>query len=210
MHTFARRSLRGVRGFSVTEVTAILTAVSVLSAAAAPAVSDYVEDAKLIRATQDTRTIAVVMTRLFNDVRAEGHSKTGYASYDLLVGAGAVPDTLGVGPEMWAAPVRQGAVALLDDHLVTNAAGYTRRPRGAFFGWRGSYLQQHVQPDPWGHRYAVNVRAIRDGAHTVVLSAGADGVVESPFESDKLPTAGDDIVGLISSGGTGYGQSTDR
>ncbi|MBI4486578.1 MAG: type II secretion system protein GspG [Acidobacteria bacterium] len=188
----------------------VLTALSILSAAAAPAVSDYVEQAQLLRATQDVRTIAVVLTRLFNDVSAERDSQTGWASYDLLVGAGAVPGTRGVGTEMWAAAVREGSGGMLDDHLVTNAAGYTRRAGGAVFGWRGSYLQQRVQPDPWGHRYAVNVRAMNAGAHTVVLSAGPDGVVDSPFESDALPTAGDDIVAVLSSGWTGYGQGTRR
>lgn len=182
------------------EVTTVLTALSILSAAAAPAVNDYVEEAKLLRAKHDVRTIGLVLTRLFNDVAAERDLKTGWASYDMLVGAGAVPDTRGAGTEMWAAAVRERSAGYLDDHLVTNAAGYARRARGALFGWRGSYLQEHVQPDPWGRRYAVNVRSMEVGAHTVVLSAGPDGVVESPFEPDILPMTGDDVIALVSSG----------
>jgi hypothetical protein len=37
----------------------------------------------------------------------------------------------------------------------------------------------------------------------VTLSAGADGIVESAFERDGLPTAGDDIVSMVSSAGMG-------
>lgn len=202
---------RGHRGFSVTEVTTILTALSILSAATAPAVNDYIEEAKLVRATHDVRTIAAVLTRLFNDVSSERTSKTGWASYHLLVGAGAPPATRGAGTDMWAGAVRDEAVGLLDDHLTTNSAGYTRRAPGALFGWRGAYLQERIQPDPWGYRYAVNVRATNTRhSHTVVLSAGPDGIVESPFESDGLPTTGDDIVAVVSSTGTGYGSRADR
>lgn len=41
------------------EVTAVLTAMTILSSAAAPAIGDYVEDAKLVRAATDTRTLGV-------------------------------------------------------------------------------------------------------------------------------------------------------
>lgn len=211
MRKWIRFWQREARGFSVAEVTTILTALSILSAAAAPAVNEYIDEAKLIRARHDVRVIAVVLTRLFNDVGAERSGKTAWSSYDLLVGAGAPPATRGAGTGRWAAAVRDEGVGLLDDHLVTNAAGYTRRAPGMWFGWRGAYLQERVQPDPWGHRYAVNVRAMSNTySYTVVLSAGPDGVVESLFETDGLPTAGDDIVAVVSSTGTGHGPRADR
>lgn len=189
------------RGFSVTEVTTVLAALAILTGAAAPAVNDYVEEAKLIRAHHDVRTLGLTLVRLFNDVGSERDITNGWATYDVLVGSGSVPDAAGRGTEAWIAPVGTG-VGSLDDQLITNTAGYApyyqRRP----FGWRGAYLQNSVGPDPWGHRYAVNVRAMRSSHwDTVVLSAGPDGLVESPFALDGLPTAGDDIVSLVSSGG---------
>jgi hypothetical protein len=61
-----------------------------------------------------------------------------------------------------------------------------------------------VAADPWGHRYEVNVGALRsDRFDTVVLSAGRDGIVESPFEQDGLPSTGDDLVAVVSSSGMG-------
>ena len=38
---------------------------------------------------------------------------------------------------------------------------------------------------------------------TVILSAGPDGIVESAFERDGLPSTGDDIVAVVSSAGMG-------
>ncbi|MBI2188001.1 MAG: type II secretion system protein GspG [Acidobacteria bacterium] len=170
-----------------------------LTAAAGPAVNEYVEEARLVRAQHDVRVIAVVLTRLFNDIAAERNNDTGWSSYDLLVGAGAAPATGGTDTERWAMAVGDGSVSLLDDHLVTNAAGYTRRGPGELFGWRGTYLQERVKPDPWGNRYAVSVQAMNtSGSYTVVLSAGPNGVVESPFDAEMLPTTGDDIASVVS------------
>jgi hypothetical protein len=95
-------------------------------------------------------------------------------------------------------------VALLDDHLVVNEAGYSVVRGPSRLGWRGAYLQNPVQSDPWGHRYAVNIGVMRGHYFdTVVLSAGPDGIVDSPFERDGLPTTRDDIAALVASSGLG-------
>ena len=77
----------------MTEVTTILTALTILSGVAAPAVTTYVEDAKLVRARGDVRTIAISLVRLMSDVGPERAREDGWATYDLLVGAGLAPAT---------------------------------------------------------------------------------------------------------------------
>jgi type II secretory pathway pseudopilin PulG len=191
------------RGFSVAEVTTVLTALSILSAAAAPSVSEYVEEAKLIRARQDVRAVALGVVRLMDDVGPERKIEQGWASYDLLVGNGLVPAASGADSQAWTS-VDAKTVDALDDHLITNAAGYTQRRRGAMLGWRGAYLQQSIQSDPWGNRYAVNIRAMKsDHFDTLALSAGPNGIVESGFEVDGLTTQGDDIFALVATSGLG-------
>lgn len=194
---------RAARGFSVTEVTTILTALTILSGVAAPAVTTYIEDAKLVRARGDVRTIAISMVRLMNDVGPERAREDGWATYDLLVGRGLAPAEATATSRSWALPA--GArVGRLDDQLITNAPEYSVRQGRAQFGWRGAYIQDPVAADPWGQRYAVNVAAMKSPVFdTVALSAGADGIVESAFERDGLPTAGDDIVSIVSSAGMG-------
>lgn len=192
-----------VAGFSVTEVTTILTAMTVLSGVAAPAVNDYVEQAKMVRAQHDVRTLSVSLVRLLNDVGAERSGDRGWSAYALFVGAGAAPEAGARGTEGWTLPVDAATVGILDDQLITNKAGYTPRTRGQL-GWRGAYLQDPVTADPWGHRYGVNVGAMQSASlDTVVLSAGADGIADSPFELDGLPTSGDDFVSVVSTNGMG-------
>jgi hypothetical protein len=185
----------------VTEVTTILTALTILSGVAAPAVTTYIEDAKLVRARGDVRTIAISLVRLMSDVGPQRSRENGWATFDLLVGAGLAPVADSGAASGWTSGANVGR---LDDHLISNGPAYpTRQPR-AQFGWRGAYLQDPVAADPWGQRYAVNVAAMKSPVFdTVTLSAGADGIVESAFARDGLPTAGDDIVSMVSSAGMG-------
>ena len=188
----------------MTEVTTILTALTILSGMAAPAVSDYVEDAKLVRARSDVRTLAISLVRLFNDVGTERARQVAWADHDLLVGAGETPATANAAASAWGRGTKSDRIGYLDDHLITNRAGYQVLDPRARTGWRGSYLQDPVSPDPWGHRYEVNVGALRSHHFdTVVLSAGSDGIVQSSFEQDGLHSIGDDIVAVVSSTGMG-------
>jgi hypothetical protein len=69
-------------------------------------------------------------------------------------------------------------------------------------GWHGPYVQAGVGPDPWGHRYAVNVKwlASAKGSDTIVISAGPNGIIETPFQVDGVRPGGDDIVAVASNG----------
>jgi hypothetical protein len=193
---------RACWGYSVTEVTTILTALTVLSGVAAPAVTTYLEDAKLVRAQADVRIIAISLVRVMNDVGLQRSRDGGWATYDLLAGAGLIPATSTASAHGWSSA--GSAVGYLDDHLITNAPHYPARQPRSQFGWRGAYVHDRVGADPWGQRYAVNVAAMKSAAFdTVTLSAGPDGIVESAFERDGLPTEGDDIAAMVSSAGLG-------
>jgi hypothetical protein len=198
------RTLRDSRGFSAAEIMTILTAMTVLSGVAAPAMNEYLEDAKLVRAQHDVRTLAASLIRLFNDVGPQRGIERGWARVDLLVGAGQAPLAATAAARSWSVAATDTGVALLDDHLVVNEVGYSVVPGASRTGWRGAYLQDPVRSDPWGHRYAVNVGVMRSHHFdTVVLSPGPDGVVDSPFERDGLPTTRDDIAAVVASSGLG-------
>lgn len=193
-----RRRWRDLAGFSVAEVTTVLTAMSILSGIAAPAVNDYVEQAKAIRARHDVHAISISLVRMFSDVGPlDARERGAWADYDLLVSAGAIPGAT-ADAMVWATPAEEGRVGSLDDHLVTNRAQYA--PAEAHVrGWRGPYLQDHIGADPWGQRLAVNVESLaQPGSLTVVLSAGANGIAESSARGSGLPTAGDDVVAVLS------------
>ena len=196
------RYLRDARGFSVNEAAAVLTVTTMLSSVAAPAISNYVDDARLVRGRHDARAIATATVRLMTDVGPDRNRPGGWATFALLIGPGDVPVAATREAAPWTVPSTARTVSLLDGHLNTNGPGYATGADVGPNGWRGAYLQDPIASDPWGHRYAINVQAMHGSAlDTIVLSSGPDGIVASPFERDGLPTQGDDVTAHVASNG---------
>ena len=193
------------RGMSLMEVTVILSVLSVLTASVAPSVVDYIADARRVKAAGDVQVVAVGLARFLFDGNDAATAGGGWRACELLVGAGATPEAPGANVEPWAAPMGAGGACGMDDHLVTNRSGYAPMPASAGnwlrHGWSGPYVAG-VGPDPWGHRYAINTRHLADGSalDTIVLSAGPDGIVATPFSIDGVAPSGDDIMAVVSSG----------
>jgi type II secretory pathway pseudopilin PulG len=95
----------------------------------------------------------------------------------------------------------------LDDHLMNNRRGYRFRRSGEYGGWNGPYVSAEVKGDPWGRQFLINSQWLDGGASAAdaqgrirravfVVSAGADGVVDTPFEQSIVDARpfGDDIV----------------
>lgn len=176
----------------------MLTVFAVLAAVLTPEIGSYVEDAKLVRASSDVSTVAISLIRLSNDVGPEGTAARGWASFDLLVGAGGAPTAGTPDAEPWTARSGAPEVGLLDDHLVTTEAQYTEYRYDSRMGGAARTFKKSVGVDPWGRRYAVNVRAMRTSrSDTVVLSAGPDGIILVPFEGNAMRPAGDGITALV-------------
>jgi type II secretory pathway pseudopilin PulG len=78
------------------------------------------------------------------------------------------------------------------------------------FAWRGPYMADPIEPDPWGNRYAANVfgRFIpagqtSDGFSSAVVcySAGPDEEIDTVFNQPNGWSVGDDDVIAVLSGG---------
>jgi type II secretory pathway pseudopilin PulG len=102
---------------------------------------------------------------------------------------------------------RDTAAGSLDDHLMNNRRGYRVRRSGDYGGWNGPYISAEVKGDPWGRQFLINSQWLDGGASTAdalgrirravfVVSAGADGVIDTPFEQSVVDARayGDDIV----------------
>ncbi|MEI6669923.1 MAG: hypothetical protein WCP29_17375 [Acidobacteriota bacterium] len=130
--------------------------------------------------------------------------------------AAAVPAASPAGAGLPARPGRIGRQALepwttlfsadvLAAHLRFNGRAYPAAASGTVTGWNGPYLGRDITSDPWGHAYLVNTALLRDNdgmmgvrfANAVfVLSAGPNGVIETPFVQ-PIQTAhafGDDLI----------------
>ncbi|MEI6669115.1 MAG: type II secretion system protein GspG [Acidobacteriota bacterium] len=186
------------RGFSLTETTIMLATMTVLTATAAPSIMDYVSQARTIKASGDVQVLTTTLARLLFDVSHLKSAATGQTP-KLLVGPGDTVEPAVAGSAEWAAALDGTNVQLMDEHLVTNEAGYPRREGVGFSkGWGGPYLEA-VPIDPWGHRYAANIGVFGTGDPVIVLSAGANGKVETPFRLNVFKPGGDDIIGLLGS-----------
>lgn len=90
----------------------------------------------------------------------------------------------------------------LDSHLRDNRKGYPLALAGPGSGWNGPYLTKPIEGDSWGNRYMVNIGHLRPGAPheqrcaVFVISAGPNGVIETPFEQPVADAAvvGDDLA----------------
>jgi hypothetical protein len=171
-----------------------------LATAASGPLADYVAAAQLTRAEQEVSMLAASVVRLCSDVGAERTRSMSWMAFDLLVGAGRTPVSADSTTFRWVNADSAWRVGHLDAHLVTNAAGYSERDVSAETGWRGPYVSGSIHADPWGRRYAVNA-AIARAAHgaVMVVSAGADGIVQTPFAANS--GFGDDVVATIFSRG---------
>jgi type II secretory pathway pseudopilin PulG len=190
---------KSVRGFSAAEATIILSTVSILAAATAPTLGDYINDARQARARDEVRVVAAALSRLSGDVLSRAEIQGGLATLQIVVSAGDTP-VVGSGVDSrWAMAPTESGVGLLNDHLMSNAIGYpvqgTDLPAG-IKGWHGPYIDRPLGADPWGRRYAV--RFGRGLTATVVLSAGPDGIVNTIDGPNGLVPGGDDIISVMS------------
>lgn len=196
-------------GFTLVEVIVVLSVILLLSGIAIPLISGYVEDSKRARAEAEIKVLAGAVTSFYKDVGvypARDSAATDNRLYVLLSGS-AQPATNPYATNHtfsnWGRSATTGDV--LDNHLLNNspqgtaAAAY---PTTGSYRWRGPYVSGGVSVDPWGRPYIVNVISAWNTNATnykrvFVLSAGANGVIETVAQATATTNIGGDDIGLI-------------
>jgi prepilin-type N-terminal cleavage/methylation domain-containing protein len=205
---------RTQRGFTLIELTVVLAVLVTLALVLTPSVANFVRDARVARAQNDSRTIATAILEFYKDngfapawaVAQNGGPGPAASRLDILVSPGNAPGidlragTLAGTLAGWL----NGRVGLLADQLMSDTPAYATRTPGSQSGWNGPYLSSTLGSDPWGNRYIVNIGQIEMAAGNGpgatkfavwVLSAGPNGIIETlpnqPFTSAVL--GGDDI-----------------
>jgi type II secretory pathway pseudopilin PulG len=211
-------------GFTVAEAATVLSAAAILAGSAAPVVSEYIESARLTRTKHDLMVLGSAIQMYRVDTASNGFIQRGKiasgkkdmtTTVKMLVTNGDIPQMGPGGAAEWALPVDTQAVDTFQDHLITNTVGYTtsagrttgfaQASQGGFnapYAWRGPYLNAPIDSDPWGNRYACNVLYLMpaNANDVIVLSAGPDQAINSPFTKDGLVAEGDDIIYIVSGG----------
>jgi prepilin-type N-terminal cleavage/methylation domain-containing protein len=194
-------------GFTLIELTVVLAVIVTLALILTPSIANFINDSRIARARTDCQTIAAAVVQFYRDsgffpqwTAAQG-GRPGplQARLQVLVTQGNLP--LEDQPTGWST----GTSDSLVNQLVTNTPGYAMRTVTSQLGWNGPYLSSELQSDPWGNRYLINIGLIDTSpgvltatgpkAAVWVLSAGPNGIVDTPFSQPVTSAAlvGDDI-----------------
>ena len=170
-------------GFTSRQLLVSLTVILLLAIVVPALIATSVARMRIGRAETDVRRIAGILKHS----RPEASMSNGKARVDVLAGMGNVPILPANSP--WAGRSEDLA------HLRDENGGAAAADRQGLEG----------TTDPWGNRYMVNVGALSGLPHSDaaagvgravwVLSAGPNGIVETPFDqpADRAKLAGDDI-----------------
>ncbi len=194
-------------GFTLVEVTVLVAVIGVLVALLSGSAGDLLEQSRQVRAQQDVQRIAEAIAAFYTDngfyPRTEDvvAGRPGDEEVAALMSDAPVPET--TGEAAWWVRSR---LDLMSEHLTRNGTGYRERAPGQTLGWAGPYLAGSVREDPWGAAYLVNVLYLDASGATLqsdgtpagavfVLSAGPNGIVETPFYQPRSDARlyGDDI-----------------
>jgi prepilin-type N-terminal cleavage/methylation domain-containing protein len=190
------------RGFTLIEMMVTLAIIVLLAAILTPIVTNYVDEARIVRAHLEAQKIADAILNFNKNTGKWAIFQSGVnittlsAIYTTLAGPGADPVCSGCS-STWLS-VNRGSLASI---LETNAPSYTVQGK---YAWRGPYISQ-IGTDPWGNAYLVNAASLAFGVNRAafVLSAGPNGAVETTFTqnigsgSSAVTVGGDDIIGRI-------------
>ena len=190
------------RGLSLFEVMLMLIMSTALLAGLAPTVSGVLQDARATRAATDMQTIKLAI----DAYKANGFTIFTNNGTQLVVNQVQYLYSDGDVPNAGTAATWRNTTAnnvndFLEEHLVSNlfngGSSYPVPP-GANPRWRGTYLNAPIDADPWGNRYAVNVRYLGvSGNDVVVYSAGPDENTDTTDTAAAWAPVDDDLFFLV-------------
>jgi len=171
----AVKPTKTTRGISILEVIVLLALLVGVGGVVVPLVAGSLEDSKLQRALSDAGRIGAAVRQFTRDVGFEPGTPGKNEGLTILFTSGKLPSEVPPGPR------KRLADALSREAIAAEAAQEK---------WKGPYLGE-VGTDPWGRAYVVVQGGPGDSEHVWILSAGANGRVETSETQDAI--AGDDI-----------------
>jgi type II secretory pathway pseudopilin PulG len=199
----------GKRGFTLIELEVILI-IAVLATILTPIVTGYVDQERDLRGRSEVNAIARAVllyqrdTGRFPIYSTFANANADITAADLLVTGGTAPSTSGAADWTGVTTTVNLAEFLnfnkLSVGLGTIAFGSQNLGSVAF---RGPYLENVIQSDPWGNRYTVTARHLRRTAQSswaFVLSAGPDSTISTDFDQFRtgaFVVSGDDLVSIV-------------
>jgi len=198
--------LKGSKGYTLTEMTAVVATAGVLTAVMLPVAISQVQQGRITASGGDISGINSAVSSLLRDTgdypMRSGPENTFESRYffTLLLSTG--PDGVTTAKPDIAALGTITAESTFDPHFVAYSVGYSTVGDQQ---WRGPYLSKRGL-DPWGKSYLIYLEGVREAAdpenstHTtqkniLIISAGSNGVVETS-PTDNSPK-GDDLLSVL-------------
>lgn len=198
--------MKNTKGFTLIELAVVLAIIAVLAAVLTPMVINYLDQARVSRATADAKTIAQAVQLYRKDVgfypvyNSSTNAALGTTDYNLLVG-GLTGTTTATKPTYtgggWSTLFggTAGDIVTVLNTVPTGLSTNDKNPGKTSF--RGPYIGA-LDTDPWGNPYIV---ANMTGAnHAFVISAGPNGNLDTAVPSGttgSVTASSDDIVAQI-------------
>lgn len=201
--------LKGSKGYTLTEMAAVVATAGVLTAVMLPVAVSQVQQGRITAAGGDVQAIGAAVTSLLRDTGdypmrggtgnafADRFAKTLLLSTDKDGTTTASPDITTLGTI--------SSEGDFEGHFYTNTLYSSTGDQI----WRGPYLSSR-KLDPWGNSYLIFLEGIKDAAdptgagsstkNLLILSAGPNGVIETD-PTDSSPE-GDDIMTVAAGGST--------
>jgi len=174
------------KGFTLIEMVVVVTIIAIIAGIITPYVFRQIESASKTKALAETKNIATAIAMYKKDTGFWPTGAQGANTVEWLYGNGGTTPTSN--------DFNDGNAEPLYYYLRDNTGN-----RGGS-NWDGPYMQA-MPADPWGKRYIVSSdgfwgRGSASNPDNVwVLSAGPNGVVETPDQGETL--GGDDIGVLV-------------
>lgn len=171
------------RGFTLIEVIVVAAIIAILAGILVPMIFSQIDEAKIARATGDVKSISSAIM-VFRKDTGKWPTYVGTLAADNTVTF--LSGTLGTLPTIAGVGWDQATSNNIEDHLNTDSTG-AYDPL-----WKGSYLSTSGM-DPWGHKYVINADAFKTANPVWIISAGPDGIVQTPALATELLVGSDDI-----------------
>lgn len=168
-------------GFTLIEVIVVAAIIAILAGILVPMIFSQVEESRTSKAKGDAKSIQTAIQMFKKDV-----GKWPYYT-DNTPGAPVTCSFLHTGTDAQVPTLSAGfddttSVALADQ-LESNKFGYVATM------WKGPYLTENTL-DPWGKAYVINAGNFDSNPPEIVwvMSAGPDGVIQTPAQAKELCT----------------------
>ncbi|MBI5633651.1 MAG: type II secretion system protein GspG [Nitrospirae bacterium] len=173
--------LREQKGFTLIEVIVVAGIIAILAGILVPLIFKEIDESKITRASADVKSISAAMLVFKKDTGAWPMMDGGCApNVTFLSGSGNLPADLA------AMGYDTGVASSYDSHLSTDVGG-------CYTNWKGSYMAV-VAKDPWGNSYVTNANAFAVAGQPVwIISAGPNGILETPTNSAAVADGIDDV-----------------